>query len=141
VIEADRLVAAGRLADAVDVLAAAYRSSADPALAIRLVDLRHQAARSYVAPGLEVIPRRIVEILPVDDGPMPYAVSFDLVREIASETPTIRPEFAPGDAIMFDERFLHRTYLDHPMSEPRYALESWFFAPSHATSEYVPFLA
>jgi hypothetical protein len=94
----------------------------------------------YPAPGMEVIPRRMDEILPVQERPTPYAISVDVVREIASETPAIRPEFAPGDAIMFDERFLHRTYLDHFMSEPRYAVECWFFAPSHSASGYLPFL-
>jgi hypothetical protein len=94
----------------------------------------------HPSPALEVIPRRMAEILPVHDAPTPYAISFDVVNQIASETPAIRPEFAPGDAIMFDERFLHRTYLDHFMSEPRYALECWFFAPSHSASGYIPFL-
>jgi hypothetical protein len=32
---------------------------------------------------------------------------------------------------MFDERFLHRTYLNRFMTEDRDALECWFFAPSH----------
>lgn len=95
----------------------------------------------YPSPGLEVIPRRIPELLPVQDSLSPYSVSFDLITEIASETPTIRPEFEPGDALMFDERFLHRTYLDHVMTEARYALECWFFAPSHSPSSYIPFLA
>jgi Phytanoyl-CoA dioxygenase (PhyH) len=95
----------------------------------------------YPSPGLEVIPRRIPELLPVQDSLSPYSVSFELISEMASETPTIRPEFEPGDALMFDERFLHRTYLDHVMTEPRYALECWFFAPSHSPSSYIPFLA
>jgi hypothetical protein len=94
----------------------------------------------YPSPGLEVIPRRIPDLLPVQDSLSPFSVSFDLITEIASDTPAIRPEFGPGDALMFDERFLHRTYLDHVMTEPRYALECWFFAPSHSPSSYIPFL-
>jgi hypothetical protein len=94
----------------------------------------------YPSPGLEVIPRRLDEILPVQERPTPYAIPFDVIREIASETPAMRPEFAPGDAILFDERFLHRTYFGPSMSEPRYALECWFFAPSHPASGYLPFL-
>jgi hypothetical protein len=92
----------------------------------------------YPSPALEVIPRRIPELLPVQDSS--FSVSFDLITEIASETPTIRPEVGPGDALMFDERFLHRTYVEHVMTEPRYALECWFFAPSHSPSSYIPFL-
>jgi hypothetical protein len=95
----------------------------------------------YPSPGLEVIPRRLDDILPVQERPTPFAIPVEVISEIASETPAIRPEFAPGDAIMFDERFLHRTYFGPFMSEPRYALECWFFAPSHPASGYVPFLA
>jgi Phytanoyl-CoA dioxygenase (PhyH) len=95
----------------------------------------------YPSPGLEVIPRRLDDILPIQERPTPYAIPWDVIREIASGTPSIRPEFAPGDAILFDERFLHRTYFGPFMSEPRYALECWFFAPSHSATGYVPFLA
>jgi hypothetical protein len=94
----------------------------------------------YPSPGLEVVPRRISEILPVEGRPSPYAISFDVVDKLASETPVIQPEFGPGDALMFDERFLHRTYLNRFMTEDRYALECWFFAPSHHSTGYIPFL-
>ena len=59
---------------------------------------------------------------------------------MAADTPTICPEFAPGDALLFDERFLHRTHLSAEMTEDRYALECWFFAPSHPSSGYLSFL-
>jgi hypothetical protein len=95
----------------------------------------------HPSPGLEVVPRRIPEILPVEGLVYPNAISFDLVEEIASETPTIRPEFGPGDALMFDELFLHRTHISGLMTEDRYALECWLFAPSHHSTGYVPFLA
>ena len=94
----------------------------------------------YPSPGLELVPRRIPEVLPVEGILSPHAVSFDLVDEVASDTPVIRPEFRPGDALMFDELFLHRTYLRGSMVEDRYALECWFFAPSHRATGYVPFL-
>jgi hypothetical protein len=35
---------------------------------------------------------------------------------------------------------VHRTYLSPNMTNDRYALECWLFAPSHDSSEYVPFL-
>ena len=50
------------------------------------------------------------------------------------------PEFAPGDALMFDERCLHRTHLKLTMTRSRYALECWMFAPSHHTPNYTPLL-
>jgi hypothetical protein len=95
----------------------------------------------FPSPGLDVVPKRIAEILPVEGLVYPNAISFDLVDELASETPTIRPEFGPGDALMFDELLLHRTHLSGFMTEDRYALECWFFAPSHHSTGYIPFLA
>ena len=95
----------------------------------------------YPSPGLEIMPKRVEEILPIGDGIGPIAVSSSRVEELARETPVLRPEFAPGDAMLFDERFLHRTYLDGDMTEARYALECWFFALSHFAADYVPFLA
>ncbi len=91
-------------------------------------------------PGLEVVPRRMAEILPVDGVMSPHSIDYGLVDEIAAETPTVTPEFAPGDALVFDEHFLHRTHLPQAMTHPRYALECWFFAPSHHTADYVPLL-
>jgi hypothetical protein len=88
-----------------------------------------------------VVPLRIPEILPVDGELTPHSVSFDLVEQVAVEAPVIRPDFDAGDALMFDERFLHRTYFDHCMTEDRHALECWFFAPSHRSRGYVPFVA
>lgn len=92
------------------------------------------------SPGLEVVPKRMPGILPVDGVMSTHSISYDLVDEIAAETPTVIPEFAPGDAIIFDERFLHRTHLTDSMTEIRYALECWFFAPSHQASTYIPLM-
>ncbi|MEO6317410.1 MAG: phytanoyl-CoA dioxygenase family protein [Acidimicrobiales bacterium] len=92
-------------------------------------------------PSLEVIPRRFDSVLPAEGRLIVHSVANTLVEELAVETPTIRPEFMPGDAILFDERFLHRTYLAPEMTDIRYALECWFFAPSHQTADYTPLLA
>jgi hypothetical protein len=97
--------------------------------------------RRLPGPGLEVVPRRIPAILPVDGELTPHSVSFDLVEQVAVEAPVIGPDLDAGDALMFDERYLHRTYIHHCMTEDRYALECWFFAPSHRSPGYVPFLA
>ncbi len=95
---------------------------------------------SYPSPGLEVVPRRLPDVLPVDGELTPHSVAPSLVAEVAADTPTICPEFAPGDALLFDERFLHRTHLSAEMTEDRYALECWFFAPSHPSSGYLALL-
>jgi hypothetical protein len=94
----------------------------------------------YPSPGLEVLPRRLEEILPIEGTLSPHAIYFDIVDALAADTPTICPEFAPGDALMFDERFLHRTHTHRLMTEDRYALECWFFAPSHRSTGYLPLL-
>ena len=94
----------------------------------------------YPSPGLEVLPARL-DILPVDGVMTKHSVSYDLVAELAEETPLVIPRFEPGDALLFDEHLLHRTHLTQGMSEIRYALECWFFAPSNITSDYLPLLA
>ena len=94
----------------------------------------------YPSPALEVAPFRIPEVLPTEGLFSPNALSFDLVEEITTEIPTVVPAFDPGDAILFDELFLHRTHVNPKMIEDRYALECWFFAPSHLATVYVPVL-
>ena len=49
----------------------------------------------------------------------------------------LRPIFEPGDAMLFDDLFLHKTGSDPAMPKPRYAVESWFFGAS-AFPEYAP---
>lgn len=96
---------------------------------------------SQPSPGMELIPRRFEEILPVAGEPTKHSISYDLIAELAADCPTVIPEFAPGDGLLFDEHFVHRTHLAPGMTEIRYALECWFFAPSHLVSNYVPLLA
>jgi hypothetical protein len=94
----------------------------------------------HPTPGLEVVPKRVDEILPTEGNLGQSSIAFDLVDEVAHDTPVIRPEFRAGDAMIFDERFLHRTFLHEHMTEDRYAIECWFFAPSHGADGYVSFL-
>lgn len=93
------------------------------------------------SPGLEIVPRRFDEILPVVGDPTPHSVDYDLVDELTADLPTVLPTFDPGDGLVFDERYLHRTHLSPAMTEIRYALECWFFAPSHQATNYTPLLA
>ncbi len=90
-------------------------------------------------PGLEVVPSSL-PVLPPEGRLVPYSVSSAQVQAIAAVTPTVVPRFEPGDAIVFDERFLHRTHRLPRMTTIRYALECWFFAPSHTAEEYTPLL-
>ncbi len=52
--------------------------------------------------------------------------------------PIVRPIFEPGDALFFDELFLHKTGSDPSMPKPRYAIENWFFGGSAFPREYGP---
>jgi hypothetical protein len=83
------------------------------------------------APGLEVVPRRLEEI--VDKGTegadFDWSVG-DAVVERVSGGKLARPIFEPGDAMLFDHLFLHRTGTTPEMTKTRYATETWFFAPS-----------
>ena len=51
-------------------------------------------------------------------------------REAAGDLAILRPIFEPGDALFFDEMFLHQTGSDPSMPNPRFAVESWFFGGS-----------
>ncbi len=93
------------------------------------------------APGLEVVPRRVEQILPLDETDAKVAINGWDVYAAADDTPVTRPEFDPGDALMFDEKMIHRTFLSKTMTEPRLALECWLFAPAFLADEYVPLLA
>jgi hypothetical protein len=60
------------------------------------------------------------------------------VEKAAGGMEIVRPIFEPGDALVFDELFLHRTGSDPEMPNPRFAIESWFFGASSFTPEYAP---
>ena len=46
--------------------------------------------------------------------------------------------FEPGDALFFDELFLHQTGSDPSMPNPRFAIENWFFGGSAFPGEFAP---
>ncbi len=90
------------------------------------------------APGLDLLPRRVPYI--VEKGTrgafFDWSVGADTVRTVARGTPIVRPVFRPGDAIIFDQLFLHRTGVGPQMTKTRCAIESWFFAPSTMPTGY-----
>jgi hypothetical protein len=93
-----------------------------------------------VAPGMDLVPRRLAEIAPTgtEGAPLDWAVAENVVREVAGDSGIVRPVFDPGDVLFFDEMFLHTTAMDETMSEPRYAIETWFFGASAYPREYAP---
>lgn len=91
------------------------------------------------APGLDLLPRRLNELVATqtEEAVLSYQISQSKAEEAAGDTPLIRPIFEPGDALFFDELFMHQTGSDPSMPKPRYAIESWFFGPS-ASPPYIP---
>lgn len=92
------------------------------------------------APGLDIVPRRLDHYVATatDEAILDYTISQGKVEQAAGEVPIIRPIFEPGDALLFDELFLHQTGSDPAMPRPRYAIENWFFGGSRFPSEYAP---
>jgi hypothetical protein len=83
------------------------------------------------APGMDLFAKRLEHIIePGKRGAdFDWSLSDEEVRELDSNA-VVRPIFEPGDALLFDHLFLHRTGTDPGMTETRYATETWFFAPS-----------
>jgi ectoine hydroxylase-related dioxygenase (phytanoyl-CoA dioxygenase family) len=92
------------------------------------------------SPGLDLVPRRLDELVPVaTEGTwLANQVSQQQAEEAAGESGILRPIFEPGDALFFDELFLHQTGSDPSMPKPRFAIESWFFGESAFPTEYAP---
>jgi hypothetical protein len=83
------------------------------------------------APGMDIVPTRFERVLPTG-GPgavFDWSLSDQTVRA-NSDVAIVRPEFEVGDALLFDHRLVHRTASSAAMLHERYAIESWFFAPS-----------
>jgi hypothetical protein len=93
-----------------------------------------------VAPGLDLVPRRLDEIVTTqtDEAMLEIQVSQRMAEEAAGDKAIIRPVFEPGDALFFDELFLHSTASDPSMPNPRFAIENWFFGASSFPADYAP---
>lgn len=95
------------------------------------------------APGLDIVPRRLERHVTTetDEAMMLNMVSQRVAEESAGERPILRPIFEPGDALLFDELFLHKTASEPGMPRARFAIENWFFGPSAFPDNYVPLAA
>jgi phytanoyl-CoA dioxygenase PhyH len=94
------------------------------------------------APGLDLVPRRFERVLETGTGGafFPWSIGDGTVEEAREDVPVVRPIFEPGDALLFDELFLHRTATDETMTRTRFAIETWFFAPSLYPGDQIPFV-
>jgi hypothetical protein len=96
-----------------------------------------------VAPGLDLVPRRLDHLVDraTDEAMLDIQVSQAKAEEAAGDAGIVRPIFEPGDALFFDELFLHQTASDPSMPNHRYAIENWFFASSAFPADYAPVAA
>ena len=92
------------------------------------------------SPGLDIVPRRLDELVAAqtDEALLDYQVSQKMAEDAAGDKPIVRPIFEPGDALLFDDLFLHKTGSDPSMPKPRYAIENWFFGGSAFPETYAP---
>ena len=90
--------------------------------------------------GLDVVPRRLPRVLETgtEGAWFDWSVGQALVDRVAADAPVETPLFEAGDALLFDELFLHRTAGGEHIQRERYAIESWFFAPSAYPPDYLP---
>ncbi len=93
-----------------------------------------------VAPGLDLVPRRLEQLVATqtDEAVLDMQVSQGKAEQAAGDRPIVRPIFEPGDALLFDELFLHQTASDPSMPNVRYAIENWFFGSSSFPADYAP---
>ena len=91
-----------------------------------------------VAPGLDIVPRRVDHVVIDHDAMLDVELTRAKAAEAAGDVPILRPIFEPGDALFFDELFLHQTASDPSMPNPRFAIESWFFGGSAFPADYAP---
>ena len=92
------------------------------------------------APGMDMVPRRLDGIIETggEGANFDWSVAPGDAERAAGDAGVVRPLFAPGDVLLFDHLFLHRTASEPTMTDTRYAIESWFFAPSAYPEKQVP---
>ncbi len=89
-------------------------------------------------PAIDLVARRFPGIIPSPaDAAFPWSLTEQAVHDAAGGAPVLSPVFAPGDAIFFDELLPHRTTVGLDLTT-RYAIESWFVAPSSYPARHEP---
>jgi hypothetical protein len=94
------------------------------------------------SPGLDLLPFRVDQLCATGTHGTPFDWSIgdtvveDLAREVGA--PIVSPSFSAGDALLFDQLFVHRTGIQPGMTKPRYAIEAWHFAGSTFPSRQIP---
>lgn len=83
------------------------------------------------APGMELVLENLdYYVTPTDESHFDWSVSDRQVDDFRARVPVVVPRFKAGDMLLFDHWLLHRSWRIPGMTTQRYAIESWFFAPS-----------
>lgn len=88
-------------------------------------------------PAIDLFPHRYELIEPDDKAVFSWSLSVDAAESANPDVPVVSPVFRAGDALIFDERLPHRTTPGTDLGR-RYAIESWFVAPSSYSDRHVP---
>jgi hypothetical protein len=100
---------------------------------IRTVDAWFALSRcGRDAPGMDLIPIRLDRLITTGEegAGFDWTASAEAIMREIPHARVWRPEFEAGDVLLFDHMMLHRTAAAPGMTQVRYAIESWFFAPS-----------
>lgn len=94
------------------------------------------------SPSLDIVPKRLEAIVETgtDGALFDWSVGEGAVERVRGDAAVVRPRFAAGDAMLFDDMFLHRTGVSEGMTRDRYTIEAWFFAPSSYPDAQIPVL-
>lgn len=92
------------------------------------------------APGLDVVPKRLTEIVRPGEksAAFSWSVGVDEINKGFGSEGVLSPVFEAGDAFFFDHFYLHRTQYREDFSRPRYAIETWFFDCINFPENQVP---
>jgi hypothetical protein len=89
-------------------------------------------------PAIDVVPVRMDRVLQAgEDATFTWSLAEEKVHSEIPDVAIESPVFQPGDAFFFDERLVHRTSVGTDL-ETRYAIESWFVAPSSYPAKHLP---
>ena len=92
------------------------------------------------APGMDLVTQRIDGIVETgtEGASFDWSVSPQKIDELLGGEPPLRPAFQAGDVLLFDELFLHQTGTSPEMTQNRYAVETWCFAPGAYPPKQMP---
>jgi ectoine hydroxylase-related dioxygenase (phytanoyl-CoA dioxygenase family) len=89
-------------------------------------------------PGIEILPQKLnTELV---RGQVGATVGWEVFEETIAELFGLdklwAPVVQPGDAIVFDQMNVHRTYLTEGMTDSRFAIEAWLFPAREKYAKY-----